>query len=299
MRVGDLVAGSKNWATVTLAGLSGRGHLNPRLSLALNFATPNERIETELRDVRLQVLCADEILGETRLTGEHVAAHGHSCTAEVPVTRRSLEFVTSRLAHHAAVDLELTWYGLLRVRWQPGEGVQRMMGDPEPGVWTDVHLPANQPGSHAAIARSDWFERVLQPTGGDGYVYLEVAVPRGDAADGWRRSLGHLDSADKAYALGDDAAVFHHLRGALDALPGAKKNIVDRLPEPQRSAVDDLIRAIGTYLHLGRHVAAGGETPGAFPVDRQSAGFAVALIRVTISYLSHALTDHHSLRSSP
>lgn len=289
VRLGDLTIGSRNWVRVDLNGIGGRGRLTPRLSLALDLSTPNDRIEAELRDVRVQLLCESELLGETRLTGELASSYGHGCVAEVPVARRVLDFVTSRLANHAAVDLELTWYGLLRIRWEPNETDHRMMSDPEPSVWTDLHLPANQHGHHLAVSRSDWFDRVLQPTGGNDFVYLEVAIPRDQAADAWRRTLSHLDAADKAYALGDDAAVFHHLRGALDALPGAKKHIVDGLPEPQRGAVDSLILAIGNYLHLGRHVASDGEVAGAFPVDRQAANFAIGLIRLLVAYLSQVL----------
>lgn len=289
MRLGDLTVGSRNWVNVAVAGVGGRGRLTPRLSVALDLRTPNDRIEAELRDVRLQLLCDGELLGEAQLIGERASSYGRTCVADVPVTRQVLEFVTHRLANGAAVDLEVTWYGVLRVRWEPTEGDRRVMGDPEPGVWTELHLASGQPGHHWGISRSEWYDRVLQPTGGSDFLYLEIAIPRGAAAEGWRRSLSHLDAVDKAYVLGDDAAVFQHLRAALDALPGAKKHIVDELPEPQRTAVDSLMLAIGAYLHLGRHVATEGDVAGAFPVDRQAANFAIGLVRVLMAYLSQVL----------
>lgn len=58
------------------------------------------------------------------------------------------------------------------------------------------------------------------------------------------------------------------------------------VPNPKkRSAVNELTKKFGDYLHLGRHVAEPG-TPdaGTFPVNHVDAGFAIATMKVMLSY---------------
>lgn len=143
--------------------------------------------------------------------------------------------------------------------------------------------------THLRVDRSAWFSQILEPIRQEEYVYLEVAIPEGEAGRAWQAALGNLRAAEKAYALGDDAAVFQQLRGVIDALPGAPKHIVDALPEPRRTEVDTLLLAVGNYLHYGRHVAKAGDDAGTFPVNHQDADFALSTMRVVVSYLSRAL----------
>jgi hypothetical protein len=289
MKVGDLTYRTRSWVSVTVQSVAARGRLNPRLVLGLELTTPTDRVDAELRDVRLQVVFDGEVLGEGRLIGERAARYGASCTVDVPVDRRTLDFVTSRLGRGASVGLRLLWYGLLRVRWEPNESDGRRAGDPEPGVWTDAHLPVGQHDHPLTIARSDWYAQVLQPIGGEDYVHLEVAVPRGEEAAAWRQALAHLDDAEKAYALGDDPAVFQYLRALFEALPGAPKNVFDVLPEPKRQELDQLVHSFVDYLHHGRHVSKVGASAGAFPVDHQDAAFVLAMAQVVLSHTSQAL----------
>jgi hypothetical protein len=165
-----------------------------------------------------------------------------------------------------------------------------MAHEPRAGEWIESPIHNGTPTS-VQISRSAWFEQVLSPTRAEDYVYLEVAIPRGDTAAAWRNTLTHLTSAEKAFAIGDDAAVFGHLRAAFDALPGAKQHIFDSLPQPKRGVVDKLSREIGEFLHLGRHVAAPGDAdPGAFPVDHIDAEYAIAQMKLLLSYASRILS---------
>ena len=71
--------------------------------------------------------------------------------------------------------------------------------------------------------------------------YLEVHLPPvvSPASDGWRQALANFHAAERSYVIGDDAAVFNHLRGAFDALPGAKQHVVDAVTnETKRKALD-------------------------------------------------------------
>jgi hypothetical protein len=198
-----------------------------------------------------------------------------------------MRYVTDSLPPNADASLRLKWSGILRVKWHPAEGDPRVVGDPEPDEWGFVSVVENE--MNIGIARSDWFGKILQPIGDDQYVYLEVAVPKGTTSSAWTKSLALLDEAEKAYAVGDDAGVFSKLRGAIDALPGAKQHIVDALPEPRRMAVDTLLRHVGEYLHHGRHIATEGDEVGTFPVNRIDADAAISIVRVMFSYVSRAL----------
>lgn len=130
----------------------------------------------------------------------------------------------------------------------------------------------------------------MSPVRAEDFVYLEVAVPRDRTGGDWRNALTHVTNAEKAFALGDDAAVFRHLRGALDALPGAKQHIFDALPEPKRERINSLARDVGQFLHLGRHVSDAGKEAGVFPVDHLDAEYALAQMRVLMSYASRLLS---------
>jgi hypothetical protein len=234
-------------------------------------------------------------VGEGRLIGEPATWHGHQCELEIPVTRRALEFVTERLERHAAIDLTLDWYGLLRVHWEPIPSDRQTASDPEPSTWTDLHLRAGQHQHHVVVARSDWYSHVIQAVSGDDYLHLEVAVPRGRPEQArWRKALERLADAEKAFTLGDDAGVFQHLKGVFEALPGAKQHIFNALPDPKRGEVDRLTKAFVGYLNHGRHVMDAGTLEGEFPVDHQDAGFAIAVTQVILSYASRALAAAHA-----
>jgi hypothetical protein len=206
-----------------------------------------------------------------------------------------IEWVTDSLPPNGDASLKLKWSGILRVMWRPAEGDPIMTSDPVAGEWTFVNIVENE--MFIGVPRSDWFGKVLQPMGDDQYVYLEVPVPKGAAQGDWNKALALVEEADKAYAIGDDAGVFAKLRGALDALPGAKQNIVHDLPEPRRSAVDSLLRDVGEFLHHGRHVATEGEEAGSFPVNRIDASAALSMVRVMLSYVSQAITAAKSAES--
>lgn len=295
MDVGDLIAGNRTWVRVSIRTIRGSGRLNPRLVLALKLATPNDRVIAELCDVELRLTLSDETLGEGRLIGEPAASYGAETSIDIPVSHRMIDYVTNAFGRADSLSLQLRWYGRLRVKWEPTEGDAPRSGDPQPGEWTDFHLPHLLNEHHLRVERSAWFSQVLEPIRQEEYIYLEVAIPKGDAAVTWHAALGNLRSAEKAYALGDDAAVFQHLRGVIDALPGAPKRIVDALPEPRRTEVDTLLLAVGNYLHSGRHVAKAGDGVGTFPVNHQDADFALSATRVVVSYLSRALAAERDI----
>jgi len=284
----DLTSGTKLWANVELQQLTARGRLTPRLGLNFKASTPTERIQTELHHVRVQLHHDNELLGEGLFLGELLSSFGNSVFMEIPISHQILDYVTNQLGPQADVNLKMFCTGIIRVKWSPSENDPRVQGDPDPDVWTQMTLsPSDRP---CTIPRSDWYSKVLQPTGQGQYVYQEIAVL---ITGEWTQVLSHLTDAEKAYATGDDAGVFAKLRGAVEALPGYPKDIVTSIPEPQRKEVNALLKAVGDFLHSGRHVSQTGESAGSFPVDRRAAYFALSTMKVMLSYLSQILTQNN------
>ena len=286
MLSGYLQLSGGNGLSVGVDSVYAQGRLTPMLRMSVEFQTPQGR-RAELVHLVAAVSCRDEHLGRGEVFGGFVNSGGYQAVIDIPTTRRHLDYVTAALGSASSVELQVKWSG--RVRFGLEEGATRsVMSEPEPGHWSEGSVQSGMPCT-VQVSRSDWYERVMAPTRAEDYVYLEVAIPRGAGSAKWRQSLSHLTRAEAAFAHGDDAAVFGHLRAALDALPGAKKNIFDSVPEPKRERVDAIVHEVGQFLHLGRHVTAVGADAGAFPVDRLDAEYALAQMKVLFSYASRLL----------
>lgn len=283
--------GSRSIAELDMQNASGLGRLNPRLQLVF-LSRSEEHSGITLRnivlaDVTLRLEYGHELVGEGRITG-HALGEGHSFQLEVVTSHRLLQYVTGGLTPGAPnLELRASLRGLVRVHPEhPQSDAQ------EPCLAREIYL---RPGAldPLQIARAAWYESVLSPTRNEQYRYLEIALPRDDQAltAEWGKTVALLDEAERAYALGDDAAVFFQLRGAFDALPGAKQRILDGITDAKKHArLDSLLHQAGQFLHAGRHVSVSGEQQGEFPVDHLDAGFALDLMRVLFSHLSLMLS---------
>ncbi|MEO6699985.1 MAG: hypothetical protein ABIP57_00600 [Jatrophihabitantaceae bacterium] len=257
------------------------GRLSPVLIIPLRLRRLNapETAQIRLLGVVVEAACGGEILGQGWLGGVTLYQNGSNATVvRIPTSHRLLGWATDYVVRRGAGRLELRLYGAVQFRDTPDD------------EWIDEDIPY-LPAANSAIkiSRSDWHDYVLSPVRQADYLYLEVELARA-TLDGWEPALAQLEQAKNAYSLGNDSGVFHHLRGCMDALPGAKQAIVDAVADPdKRTAIDELVRAIGKYLHLGRHVSAvTAPEPGAFPVDRVDAGCALGLVEVLLAYLSTA-----------
>lgn len=228
---------------------------------------------------------SDELVGSGLWIEDSFREHDAHRQLELPTSRRLLQEITDRLGTSSNVGFQLRFTGSAEVVFAPGTTIQRMVGDPEPGQPMLVSFN-EQNVVPFSIPRTEWFDSVVAKLGDSDYVPLELLVPRGAVGDVWRTALGHVAKAKRAYTLGDDPAVFGHLRAALDAAPGAKQHIFDVMAEPKRTEVDALVTALGRFLHAGRHVDA---DTGEFPVDHIDAGFALNLMDILLSYASRAL----------
>ena len=282
--------GGRYWATLTLESMMAAGRLNPRLQL--NFAAqPIPGAKVTLDDVTLRLEYQHELVGTGRVTAVDL----------LPNTRVNFEVVTSPLLfryitdtltpRHTDVQFNATLSGAASYCMVPAavDAKQvRLVCDPEPGVLTPFRVSHGSP-TYLQVPRSDWYEHVLAPVRNEQYLFLQVALPKDHPAlvTEWNTAMGHLQNAEKAYAAGDDPGVFHYLRGWLDALPGAKQQILESISnKKKRDSLDGLLKQAGAFLHNGRHVANDGIEAGEFPVDRLDAAFALDLMRVLLSHIS-------------
>jgi len=287
-----LEKGGRSWATLELRSIGGTGRLNPRLQL--NFATrPAPYAKVVLEDITLRLEYRQELIGEGRAVGAEVQSDNSMVTFEVVTSQRLLQYITDGLQSSTTmVNLEAKLSGVGVVTMDenlPDEsGWTRLPTDPCPGESKRITF-SNSMASPLQVSRTEWYERVLAPTRNEQYRYLEIVLPKDDKAldNEWTSSVNHLVDAERAYAAGDDPAVFFYLYGALESLPGAKQKVLDNISDPQkREHLDAILKKAGEYLHSGRHVAADGTQQGTFPVDHLDAAFAINLIRVLLSHFS-------------
>jgi hypothetical protein len=275
------------WVLLRAGRVTGSGRIVPRLTFQIHARAPRERMRVQVHLMHAELTVAGERLGEAVLTGVEIYHADSSLELQVPIDRPGLDHINAT-AIGSRVDLTLQLTGWLRAQDENTDG-RRFANSPEPGEWVfQAFGVARQVELGFQVARSDWFTQVVEPLGTLEYVSTEIALPRGDHP--LRHAANQLLQAQRAYTEGDDPAVFSRCRAAIDALPGAPKEIFAGLPDPvERAALDALMLKAGSYLHHGRHVANEGEHTGDFPVDHADALFALNLTKLLIAQTARVL----------
>lgn len=261
-----------------LGRLAALGRITPRLVVPLVLEVTDARL-LRVEHLVVRLSAGNELLGTGHLAGNMIHQRHGSLSrvmVEVPTTHRLLDFATRSLGGRGELALALQPYGV--VSW----------GNVEAGDFQQESIPDQGMACQFSVPRSEWYESVLRPLRQAEFVYLEVGIPTGADGDEWRSALNLLQQAEAAWANGDDDAVFTRLRGALDSLPGAKQHILaSMIDAKKRDAVDALTKQYGQYLHFGRHIAPPGEEgAGTFRVDHRDAGFAIAQMKMLLTYIS-------------
>jgi hypothetical protein len=187
------------------------------------------------------------------------------------------------------ITLTLVLRGLLRYRHSFPQGDGRAQGLGEPDTWHIETISAQGLTELGVqLARSDWYEQVVEKLGVGGYLITPLYLPYG--LEAWQATLGHMNDALRALVQGNPPGVFGECRAAVDALPGDKTDIFAAMPEgKKRDAVDELTKSIGKYIHSGRHVVpnTGGEQAGEFPVDQRDALFVYNMTKLRLSQIAN------------
>jgi hypothetical protein len=285
---------NRAFSKLELNELGASGVLNP----LLNFYGDASLI-SDVQDLRLEASLRleyrNELVGESRPLRKTIGQDSSSISFEIVTSQRLLRHITDGLApNQPTIQIEAKLQGEVRYILKPS--AERANGyptgdDPEPGEWKFFGLRSEK--QYISIERSEWYGKVLSHTKSEQYRFLEIALPRSDStlAQEWGKTVEHLQKAEHAYAIGDDAAVFSYLHGAREALPGTIQKICDDIRDPhKKKAVNELLAKVGAYLQSGRHVSPSGPDEGTFPVDHIDAAFAIDLTRTVLSHLSLILS---------
>ena len=281
--------------------LGASGVLNPRLNFYGEVSLTPEVKEVRL-EVSLRLEYRNELIGESKPLRETVDQDDKNVSFEIVTSQRLLRHITDGLPSSQSsfqIDARLQglgWYYLKPID-ERANGYQTG-DDPEPGEWKYFELRSEK--QLITIERSEWYGKVLAQTKSEQYRFLEIALPRSDStlAQEWGKTVEHLQKAERAYAVGDDAAVFSYLNGAREALPGTIQRICDGIHDThKKKAVNELLAKVGAYIHSGRHVAQTGPEDGKFPVDHMDAAFAIDLMRTVLSHLSLILSTERDRAS--
>jgi hypothetical protein len=250
--------------SIQLGGPSGRGRVNirpgdvyamgsimPRLQITLHASTTREKRWADIHLLRGKLSFGNEQIAEGFLSGVRLSAYERSMNFEVPIARGALQHV----ADHAVgdwIDLTLDLSGWLEVHREPTEDDPTYFGEvPEPGERGFITFGEGRTATlRFQIARSDWFTRVMQPVGTLDYVVTEIPLLKGTAGAAFAPALNHLKEAEGRYATGDSAEVFFRWRAAVEALPGAPKNIFDPVADRDLAeCMNAVMKETVDYLH--------------------------------------------------
>lgn len=262
----------------------------PRITIPLEARVAERGIDVDILGLMFDLKIRNVLVGQGELGPHmHLRASDQYVPAAATCPQTSLPYLVNPEPPQGRITLTLAFRGLLRYQhsFQQGDGQAQGLG--EPGVW---HLESI--GDQTAmelevqVARSDWYEQVVEKLGISSYLITPIYLPYGIKS--WQATLAHMNDALKAIVQGNPPGVFAACRAAIDALPGDKTNIFDAIPEgKKRDAINELTRSVGKYIHSGRHVvpnAADDEQAGDFPVDRQDAVFAYNMTKLLLSHIA-------------
>jgi hypothetical protein len=281
-----LSTGTANpWAEAEVASFHGQGRVLPRLTVNLKVRKLPVPAQVRLLSLSGHLKLDDELLAVSiPITVQtDLNERGTLIVLQFPVSSEAIAAIQSR-GWDSSITLSVELVGLHSIYWDPS-AQERFASQLPHGEWTTVQIqPTIVP---LTIPRSDWYSRVLEPIGTYRYTVWAVALPKAQEAGGVAEAVQHVADAEKAFATGDDPAVFLHCRGAWDALPGAKVAIFNGVVDiEKRERLNDLGKSFGNFLHAGRHVAADGPHVNDFPVDHRDADFALNMIKLFVGYVS-------------
>lgn len=290
VQLGD--SAGRGWLNVRPGEVFARGHVRPRLHITLHAKTSREKRFVDIHLLRGLLLFENEQIADGYLTGARLNYNERPLTLELPITREALQHVTDGVAGER-IDFILELSGWMEVWREPSADDPTYAAEyPTPGERGFIALGGGGQGQvRLQVARSDWFTQVMDPVGTLSYVVTEIPLPKGTLTATFQPVLNQLREAERAYASGNDAAVFFHCRAALEALhPGSPKETFSALPNPDHAErMNALMKETVDYLHLGRHTQRGGEQRGEFAVDHADAQFALSLTRLLVAQSSRLL----------
>lgn len=274
--------------------LSAAGGPLPQISLPIEARLLLPNLQGEILRLSCDVRLGDVLIGRGEL-GPITGLNTDEYPISVAVTCSTEALAMLIDPPPGRVNITLDFAGLLRIRHQATDSATTWRGVEQPDVWHLLTAGNNQLYRlDVSFARSDWYEQVVERLGLGGYLIAKLALPAPGTVPSWDAARNHLEEARRALTSGAPPATFGRCRAAIDALPGDKTKIFAAMPEgKKRDEIDALTRAIGKYIHSGRHVVpdTGGEQAGDFPVDQRDAVFAYNLTALLLSHIAGLVLD--------
>ena len=293
-----LGSSQREWLTLRRSGdnpFAASGGPLPRITIPLEARVADRGISVEILRLGFDLKIGSTLVGQGEI-GPH-ALLGTDPTylpATATCPQSALSLLLSPEPPQGRLTLTIALRGLLRYRhsFPPAED-QFDWRSPEYGLGERETWHIESIGNQGVtdldvqVARSDWYEQVVQQLGVGSYLIAPIYLPYG--VPSWESTLGHMDAALRALVQGNPPGVFGECRAAIDALPGDNTDIFAAMSEgKKRDAIDDLTKSVGKYIHSGRHVVpnAGGELAGEFPVDSRDALFAYNMTKLLLSQIA-------------
>ena len=267
----------------------------PQITVPLEARVTDRDIEIEILRLAFDLKIRNTLVGQGELGPcSHLPTDTTYLAATATCPQTALAHLINPEPPQGRITLTLGFRGLLRHRHSYQQGDARGQGLGEPDNW-HIESIGNQSLTDldVQVARSDWYEQVVEKLGISSYLITPLCLPYGVKT--WQATLGHMDEALRALVQGNPPGVFGACRAAIDALPGDKTDIFAAMPEgKKRDAINELTKSIGKYIHSGRHVVpnTGGEQVGEFPVDQRDALFVYNMTKLLLSHI-------YSLLSTP
>jgi hypothetical protein len=285
--------GSANRIWITLRGstnpFASVGGPLPRVIIPLEARVPERGIEVDILRLAFDLKIRNLVVGEGEVGPyEGIRTDYNYVPAVASIPHSALPSLVNPEPLQGRITLTLAFKGLVRYRHSYEPGTDLAQGLEAPNSW-HIQSIGGTGGADldVQVARSDWYEQVVEPLAVGSYLVTPLYLPVGVST--WESSLGHLNEALRALVIADPPGVFSACRAAIDALPGNKTDIFAAMPEgARRDAIDELTKRIGIYIHSGRHVVpnAGGQQAGEFPVDQRDAVFAYNMMKLLLSHIA-------------
>jgi hypothetical protein len=273
------------WVEAQCEAVRGLGTVVPRLIFDLRLRTPRDKVRARVERLYARLSAGGEYLGSTVWFGaDEITQHRSSATIELPLSREAWAHLSDLPPTGGSMVLQLDLSGQMQV-WhdidQSEEG--HFWPRPERQEWTTVAIDAEE--YRIFVPRSEWVSRVVEPIGGTEILVFELENSAVNASR-LRKAFDHLQRARRHYAEGHDAEAAGACYSALEALPGAPKEVVSSIGDPdKRQNVDALIKAVKAYCHAGRHVSKVDEMAGSFAAEHIDARFAIGLTTVLLAHV--------------
>jgi hypothetical protein len=261
----------------------------PQVTVPLEARVTERGIDVQILRLAFDLKIGNKLIGQGEVGPYmHLRADDQYLPATATCPQTALSYLSNPQPPQGRITLTLAFRGLLRYRhtYQQGDGRGHGLGEPD--TW-QVESIGDQSVMEldVQVARSDWYEQVVERFGIGSYLVTPLYLPYGVST--WQATLGHMDEALRALVQANPPGVFGSCRAAIDALPGDKTNIFASMPEgKKRDSINELTKSIGAYLHSGRHVVpnTGGEQAGDFPVDQRDALFIYNMTKLLLSHVA-------------